>query len=188
MAVCICLASVMFDLRPIAGESSLYEPLRDLSLSMTNSNSIFVAHMSTSCLTHQPPLGWFGKIKTHKEGVARGKVDLKHDAIVPIVELARLHALSAGLTPVNTIERLQTDSNSGITSPSGRVNLADAYESICLLRLTKQASQIKRSKPPDNLIDPTMLTSIQRDRLRHSLQTIKDIQAALSNRVAAVGR
>jgi len=182
------LASVMFDLRPIAGESSLYEPLRDLSLSMTKSNSIFVAHMSTSCLTHQPPLGWFGKIKTHKEGVARGKIDLKHDAIVPIVELARLHALSAGLTPVNTIERLQTDSNSGIISPSGRVNLADAYESICLLRLTKQASQIKRSKPPDNLIDPTMLTSIQRDRLRHSLQAIKDIQAALSNRVAAVGR
>ena len=182
------LASVMFDLRPIAGKPSLYEPLRDLSLAMAKSNSIFVAHMSTNCLAHQPALGWFGRIKPHKDGAAKGKIDLKHDAIVPIVELARLHALSAGLTPVNTIERLQTDGDSSVISPTGRVNLADAYESISLLRLTEQATKIKQSIPPDNLIDPTMLNSNQRERLRRALHTIKDIQAALSNRVAAVGR
>lgn len=182
------LASVMFDLRPIAGEISLYAPLRDLSLTMAKSNSIFVAHMSTNCLAHPPSLGWFGKIKTHKDGSARGKVDLKHDAIVPIVDLARLHALSAGIPSVNTAERLQSASDSGVISPSGRMNLLDAYETISLLRLTHQASQIKKSITPDNLIDPTMLNSIQRDQLRRSLKTIKDIQSALSNRVAAVGR
>ena len=182
------LASVMFDLRPIAGNATLFEPLRDLSLSTAKSNSIFVAHMSTNCLAHPPSLGWFGRLKTRKNGAALGKIDLKYDAIVPIVELARLHALSAGLMPVNTFERLQTESNSSVISSSGRVNLADAYESISLLRLNHQALQIKQSIPPDNLIDPKMLSPIQRDTLRRCLQTIKDIQAALNNRVAAVGR
>lgn len=182
------LASVMFDLRPIAGQASLYEPLRDTSLSMAKSNSLFVAHMSTNCLAHPPSLGWFGRIKTRKEGIERGKIDLKHDALVPIVDLARLHALSSGISAVNTLDRLQTLSDSSVISPSGRVNLSHVYEHLSLLRLTHQASQIKRSIPPDNLIDPTMLNSIQRDQLRRALKVIKDIQAAISNRVAAVSR
>jgi len=182
------LASVMFDLRPIAGEGSLYESLRDNSLAMAKSNSIFVAYMSTNCLAHPPPLGWFGKIKVHSEGIAQGKIDIKHDVVVPIVDLARLHALSSGLSAVNTVERLQSANESSVISPSGRANLLEAYESVSLLRLTHQASQIKRSIPADNLIDPKMLNSIQRDRLRRALQTIKDIQQAISNRVAVVGR
>lgn len=182
------LASVMFDLRPIAGDYSLYEPLRDSSLAMAKSNSLFVAHMSTNCLAHPPALGWFGNIKTHKSGASRGKIDLKHDAAVPIVDLARLHALSAGIPSVNTVDRLQSPSDSSIISPSGLANLLDAYDSISLMRLTHQATQIKRSIPPDNLIDPTMLSSFQRDRLRRALQIIKEIQAAMSNRVAMVSR
>lgn len=182
------LASVMFDLRPIAGDASLYEPLINLSRSEARSNSIFIAHMSTNCLAHPPPLGWFGKIRTRKDGPARGRIDLKYDAIAPIVELARLHALSSGAVPVNTLERLQTEGDTSVISPSGRENLAEAYETTSMLRLNQQASQIEQSVPPDNLIDPTMLNSAQRNRLRHSLQTIKDIQAALVNRVATVGR
>lgn len=182
------LASVMFDLRPIAGDISLYEPLHNLSLSMAQSNSIFIAHMTTNCLAHSPPLGWFGKIRTRKSGAARGRIDLKHDAIAPIVELARLHALSSGVVAVNTLERLQTESDSSVISPSGREHLCEAYENVSLLRLNQQASQIRQSVPPDNLIDPTKLNSIQRDRLRRSLQVIKDIQAAMVNRVATVGR
>lgn len=182
------LASVMFDLRPIAGERSLYEPLRDDSLALAKSNSIFIAHMSTNCLAHPTPLGWFGRIKTRKDSAGRGIIDLKHDAVVPIVDLARLHALSCGIPSVNTVERLQTASNSSVISPSGQAKLLDAYECVSLLRLTHQASQIKRSIPPDNLIDPNTLDSNQRDRLRRALQAIKDIQAAMSNRVATVGR
>ncbi len=182
------LASVMFDLRAIAGDLSLYEPLRDTTLAIAKSNSLFVAHMSTNCLKHTPSLGWFGSIKTRKDGTERGKIDLKHDALVPIVDLARLHALSSGIPAVNTIERLNTMSHSSVISPSGRVNLSNAFESMSLLRLSHQASQIKRSIAPDNLIDPTMLTSLQRDQLRRSLKIIKDIQAAINNRVAAVSR
>jgi Putative nucleotidyltransferase DUF294 len=46
------LASVMFDLRPIGGEGSLFENLHVETLAMASANSIFVAHMVSNAEAH----------------------------------------------------------------------------------------------------------------------------------------
>src|SRR5690606_34637683 len=50
------LASVMFDLRPIAGDSSLFAALQHDTLRRASANSIFVAHMISNSMLHSPPL------------------------------------------------------------------------------------------------------------------------------------
>lgn len=182
------LASVMFDLRPIHGNASLYEPLRDEVLARARGNSLFVAHMSSNSLTHRPPLGWFGRIKTGSSGEHKGKVDLKHGGVVPIVDIGRLYALSTGIPLVNTVERLSAGVDSSVLSQTGARSLAEAHESISMTRLRHQVVQIRRGEKPDNLIDPALLSATERDRLRRALKTVKDIQAAMSNRVAVLGR
>ncbi|NND90568.1 MAG: CBS domain-containing protein [Granulosicoccus sp.] len=182
------LASVMFDLRPIQGEMSLYEPIRDAVLTSARSNSIFVAHMTTNCLAHRPPLGWFGRLKTEAEGMHRGMIDMKKGGVVPIIDLARLYALSAGIPLVNTIERLASGAQSPVLSQLGAENLLDAYEIMSMIRLRHQVRQIKRSEIPDNFVDPAQLISSERERLKRAMKTVKDIQSVLGNRVAVVGR
>ncbi|ASJ73065.1 DUF294 nucleotidyltransferase-like domain-containing protein [Granulosicoccus antarcticus] len=182
------LASVMFDLRSIQGDMTLYEPLREELLASASSNSIFVAHMTSNCLTHRPPIGWFGRIKTASSGPHRGKIDLKHGGVVPIVDIARLYALSAAQPFVNTVQRLSASVDSGVLSQSGARSLCDAYEVISLTRLRHQVRQIKRAEPVDNHVDLATLSSSERDRLRHAMKTVKDIQAAMSNRIAMLGR
>lgn len=182
------LASVMFDLRAIHGKSQLYQTLRDEALKMAQGNSIFVAHMSSNCLTHRPPLGWFGRFRTQRSGVHVGKVDLKHEGVVPIVDLARVYALSAGITAVNTLDRLKSGAESSVLSPSGASSLLYAYETISIIRLQHQARQIRQGRAPDNFLDPAQLENTQKERLRNAMKDIKSIQSALSNRVAVVGR
>jgi CBS domain-containing protein len=182
------LASVMFDLRPIHGDPALFEPLREEVLASAKANSIFVAHMTSNSLAHRPPLGWFGRIRTETSGEHRGKVDLKHGGVVPIVDIARLYALSTGLPVVNTIERLGAGIESPVLSQSGAKSLLDAYEIISMIRLRHQVQQIRQSQVPDNHVTPASLSSPERDRLRRSLHVVRDIQTALSNRVAMVGR
>lgn len=182
------LASVMFDLRPIHGDGSLYEPLRDEVLARARNNSLFVAHMSSNCLTHRPQLGWFGRFRTESSGEHRGKVDLKQGGVVPIVDLARVYALSVGIPLVNTMERLGAGVDSPVLSQTGAHSLKDAHEVILMTRLRHQVAQIKQGHKPDNFVDPSSLSASERDRLRRALKSVKDIQAAMSNRVAVLGR
>ena len=58
------LASVMFDLRPIGGETSLFESLQADTLASAAGNSIFTAHMASNSLKHHPPLGLLRGIAT----------------------------------------------------------------------------------------------------------------------------
>ena len=182
------LASVMFDLRAIQGDMTLYEPLREEVLASASSNSIFVAHMTSNSLTHRPPLGWFNRIKTESSGEHRGKIDLKHGGVVPIVDIARLYALSAALPYVNTVQRLSAGVDSDVLSQSGARRLLDAYEVISLTRLRHQVRQIKRGEAASNHIDPATLAASERDRLRDAMKTVKEIQAAMGNRIAILGR
>lgn len=182
------LASVMFDLRPIHGDASLYEPVRDEVLAKARKNSLFVAHMISNSLTHRPQLGWFGRFRTESSGEQKGKIDLKHGGVVPIVDLARVYALSTGIPQVNTVERLAAGVDSPILSQSGVRSLKDAHEIVLMIRLRHQVEQIKRGEKPDNFVTPALLAAPERDRLRHALKSIKDIQAAMSNRVAVLGR
>jgi len=182
------LASVMFDLRAIQGKAKLYQTLCDETLNLAQANSIFLAHMSSNCLAHRPPLGLFNRFKTQPSGGHKGKLDLKHEGVVPIVDLARVHALSAGVRAVNTVDRLSAPAESAVLSPSGASSLLDAYETISMIRLQHQRQQIRQGKVPDNFLDPAQLDSLQKQKLRNAMKSIKSIQSTMSNRVAVVGR
>ena len=115
-------------------------------------------------------------------------MDLKHKGVVPIVDIARVHALAAGLSAVNTVERLSADVDSPVLSRSGARALLEAFEILSMIRLRHQVQLLRRSLPADNYIDPATLGPSDRDRLRNSMKQIRHIQSAMENRVAVVGR
>lgn len=182
------LASVMFDLRPIHGNPSLYLPLRDEVLASARDNSLFVAHMCSNSMTHRPPLNWLGRLRPERHSEHRGKVDLKHGGVVPIVDIARLYALSTGHEKVNTVERLGAGLESPVLSQSGAQSLLDAYEMISMTRLKHQVRQIERGQQPDNHVELHSLSAAERERLRRAMKSVKDIQSAMSNRIAVIAR
>ncbi|NJN45233.1 MAG: hypothetical protein HC808_00575 [Candidatus Competibacteraceae bacterium] len=89
-------------------------------------------------------------------------LDLKHNGVVPIIDLARVHALAGGVTAVNTRDRLEATASLGALSPDGAANLRDALEFIGTVRLRHQARQIKAGKQPDNFFSPRDLSPFER--------------------------
>ncbi|CAN0190592.1 unnamed protein product, partial [Chrysoparadoxa australica] len=129
------LASVMFDLRPIGGTVALFDKLQDQTLAKAAKNSIFVAHMISNSLKHTPPLGLLRGFATIRSGEHKNQLDLKHNGVVPVVDLGRVYALQGSLTPVNTRARLETAMGAGVLSQSGGQDLLDAYDLIADTRL-----------------------------------------------------
>ncbi|PID61334.1 MAG: histidine kinase [Gammaproteobacteria bacterium] len=184
------LASVMFDLRVIHGETGLLYSLQSASLDAASSNSIFVAHLMSNALKHRPPIGLFGQLATERRGQWRHKIDMKHGALVPIVDMARAHALSVASREVNTWERLTEPAVSekrGVLSEDARRNLAESYEFMSMLRMRHQARQVRRGHKPDNYINPDDLGQLEREQLKYCLGIVKKLQATMQSRQGVLG-
>ncbi|MCA8884600.1 MAG: histidine kinase, partial [Rhodobacteraceae bacterium] len=181
------LASVMFDLRVIGGDKSLFEGLQQETLSAASSNSIFVSHMVSNSLKHTPPLGLLRGFATIRSGEHKNQIDLKHNGVVPVVDLARIYALQGKLTAANTRARLVEAVEAHVLSKSGASDLLDAYDLIAQTRLDHQAKLVRHGAAPNNYLSPTDLSDFERSHLRDAFVVIKTLQSALGHGRGMIG-
>ncbi|WP_282151011.1 DUF294 nucleotidyltransferase-like domain-containing protein [Ruegeria atlantica] len=181
------LASVMFDLRPIGGAFHLFDDLQAETLAAANANSIFVAHMISNSLKHTPPLGLLRGFATIRSGEHRNTLDLKHNGVVPVVDLARIYSLQGQLTEANTRARLKAAASGGILSPSGARDLLDAYDLIAETRLEHQVRLVKSGQKPDNFLPPSDLSDFERSHLRDAFVVVKTMQSAVGHGKGMLG-
>ncbi|EEE36419.1 nucleotidyltransferase/CBS/cyclic nucleotide-binding domain protein [Rhodobacteraceae bacterium KLH11] len=181
------LASVMFDLRPIGGAFDLFTDLQADTLAAANANSIFVAHMISNSLKHTPPLGLLRGFATIRSGEHRDTLDLKHNGVVPVVDLARIYSLQGQLSEANTRARLSAAEVAGVLSPSGARDLLDAYDLIAETRLDHQVRLVKSGEKPDNYLPPSDLSDFERSHLRDAFVVVKTMQSAVGHGKGMLG-
>ncbi|WP_417244009.1 putative nucleotidyltransferase substrate binding domain-containing protein [Celeribacter sp.] len=175
------LASVMFDLRPIAGDKTLFKPLQETALAAAKKNSIFVAYMISNSLKHTPPLGMLRGFATIKSGEQRGHLDMKHNGVVPLVDLGRVYALQSGSAAVNTRARIDAAIEAGVISQSGGADLLAAYDTIATARLEHQAEQVRTGTAPDNYLSPSAIPAFERSHLRDAFVIVRTMQSSLGS-------
>ena len=181
------LASVMFDLRPIGGTVSLFSDLQATTLEQASRNSIFVAHMISNSLKHQPPLGLIRSFATIRSGEHKDRLDLKLNGVVPVVDLGRVYALKGRVAAVNTRSRLSAAEDLGVVSSSGGDSLIDAYDMIAQTRLDHQARLVREGRKPDNFMAPTDLSDFERSHLRDAFVVVRTMQSALGQGKGMLG-
>lgn len=188
----LMLTCVFFDVRTIAGQVALLDGLRTDVLRRTKDAKLFLAHMVGNALTHQPPLGMFGGLfgglSTIRSGEHKGTIDLKHNGIVPVIDLARVYALAAGHDAVNTHDRLAHAAESGEISPQSVRDLRDALEFLSALRIRHQARQIAAGQPADNYLRPDELSNFEREQLKDAFGVVKQLQEVLGQRYQGLRR
>ncbi len=178
----LMLASIFFDLRPVYGETALFDDVQASMLNAAQENGIFIAYLVANALTHRPPLGFFRNFVLIHDQEHDNTLDVKHRGIVPIIDIARVFALSKGIKAVNTVERLQAACECGAMSKEMSENLIDALEYIAMLRNQHQVERIRAGKPADNYLDPKSLSGLERGHLKDAFAIIKSMQEVLENR------
>lgn len=160
-------AGIFFDYRPVAGQLDL-EPL-DQTLDRAREAELFLGHMAAAAVSFQPPIGAFRRILTRN-----GAVDLKRGAVMPVVALARVHALASSSRARPTLDRLAAACAAGALSPEDSENLAEAFRFALSLRLAAQLDELDAGRRPDNDIELDTLTSLDRHHLKDALVAIRD--------------
>lgn len=178
-------SSIFFDLRAIHDPEGMVGELREHVLDLSRANRIFIGYMVANALKHRPPLGFFRNFVLVSGGNHDKTLDLKHRGTVPIIDMARVYALTTGQPAVNTTERLEQAAKSQAVSQDGAANLIDALELIGALRLRHQAEQLRQGQKADNFLAPDSLSGLERGHLKDAFSLINTMQDYLEQRYQA---
>ena len=170
-------ASSFFDWRAVHGTLGL-EPLEDVVRGAARER-LFLAHLAKTALGFEPPLGAFRQIK-----LDHGGVDLKKGGLMPIVGMARLFALEAGVGARGTLERLAAASAAGTLSAEGAATLAEAFRFVMRLRLRDQLQAVRAGREPRPVARFEGLSSLERGQLKDVFLAIREMQDAVRLRFA----
>ncbi len=169
-------SSIFFDLETIYGDKTLLNNLRQQVLEKTQNNTVFIAHLSKNALNIRPPLGFFRDFVLKQNGKHKATLDLKHNGIAPVVDLARIYALAEGISAVNTIERIQQAAGTKSLTKASADNLIDAYEFLGMLRVEHQAKILIKGESPNNYLSPKEISRLEREHLKDAFKVIKSLQ------------
>ena len=172
-------ATVALDFRQVAGGLEVVEPLVAI-LREGHAHPDFLRRLARTATDFKPPLGFRGAFATArgKEAPA-GTIDLKRGGMLPIVNLARFHALANEVTISATLDRLVAVEELGALPAEEATSLREAFACVWRVRLEHHARRIAAGGEPDNYIDPTGLPPLEREELREALRAIARAQKRL---------
>lgn len=174
------LASNLFDFRPIHGDFELALSLRRHVVAHSPQQRAFLAHLVANDAATPVPLGLFRQFVVARSGAHAGELDLKRDGLLPLVDVARVIALAAGVGEVSTVGRLQAAAGTPWLSTESASALVAAFEFLLALRVRHQVVQLQQGLPPDNFLAPASLSADERQHLRAAFQAIDVQQQSLA--------
>ena len=177
--------TIFFDLRSIYGDSALVDALQATMLDQARTNTIFIAALAANALDASPPLGVFRRFIVEHDGEHKESLDMKKRGILPITDIARLHALAHGVVAVNTDERLLALAKEGVLQIKDARNLIDALHTLQQVRVEHQCAQVAAGEKVDNYINPRALGTLGKEQLRDAFTIIKEAQSAVKLRYRA---
>ena len=155
---------IFFDFRSVYGEAGLADELRRGILEEAPGNPVFLWNLAQGCIND--------KIRTVPEGDI---FDVKH-AIRPVVNYARLKALSHGISETGTLSRLHRLYEQGILNSNQHRSASQIFEYLSQIRLRHQYHLQENGYPPDNSIVLSELSEIDRDSLHRLIGQTRTLQ------------
>jgi CBS domain-containing protein len=175
-------ALILLDMRPVAGDFSLYAKLAAGIAEQLKTASFFKSILACISVGRKPPLGFFRSFVLDRSGEHKEELSIKDTGTGPIVEASRLFAADAGISHTNTVDRLSALRAAEYMDPKVLTDLQEAFEFLTLIRLENQLQQAREGKPLSNYISPRKLTNLQKGLLREAFQTVARMQSVIDDR------
>jgi len=140
-------ASVAFDFRPAAGGLTI-APELTARIRAAPQHPQFMRLLARAAAGFQVSLGFRGQLATGRQGEPADRLDLKHGAIIPLVNLVRFHALAHRVTISPTLDRIEAVASVGGIERETADALSEAFSVITRLRFANHAEQIAAGTTP----------------------------------------
>lgn len=167
------LASLLVDGRPIHGDPGLP--------AVTRVFGDLRGHPGTMRLLLREALAQRARSGRHLFAPRPETFDVKEQALLPVVNLARWAALSVGSAVLPTTERLRAAAGSPMLSDGQAATLVEVFEVLQRLRLRYQLLQHRAGERPSDVLAMDRLSPIDRSVLAQAVREIAAAQRRVDN-------
>jgi PAS domain S-box-containing protein len=171
--------NMAFDFRCVAGQQHLARELRTWVFDEMQSYPLFFIHFAQNALLYKPPLTLLGNLQTTSSEEGAKALSLK-EAIMPVVNFARLYSLKHRIDSTNTLDRLAELRELGVLSREFYEEIVPDYEMLMRIRLRKQAIAYEENRKPTNQVSPSELTSAEEARLKRLFALATELRKKIS--------
>ncbi len=170
-------ANIVFDFRPLHGDATLADSLRDWLFAYTPANPVFLRFLVQNALGVEPPLGLIRAFVVDDEPAVKGTFDVKARGTRIFVDCARVFALALGIPETSTAARLRVaGAKLGVEARHVDATVV-AFHFLQMLRLRQQ--HLGGASGSENRIDPYALHDVDQRMLKEAFRQAKQLQERL---------
>lgn len=167
---------VLSDARYVAGDRMLADSLVTLIRDMERDYWRVLWGMAKAATEMKIALGFMKRIWTESSGEHKGELNLKLLAWAPLVMNVRILSINQSIPATNTVERIHLLEKEGSFSSAMASGLKSAYHVLTKHRILLQIKAIKGIQNDSYYLNPYELPNDERERIRHSLIKIEELQ------------
>ena len=173
------LADIFFDFRPIHGRQDFVQELRRFIATLLPKQHRFLRSMYHDDAEGDVALGWFGRFVTVRSGDLKGKMNLKHQGLLPLIAPVRLLALQNGIVDTSTRKRMDALLEIGVLGADEHDYLSAAYRLLTDIVLRQQIRDFRAGNDVSYFVDPQTLTKRERDMLVDRLRAVDRLRGRI---------
>jgi CBS domain-containing protein len=168
------MASLLVDGRPIEGDPGLpaaVEVFTELR-----------QHPGTMRLLLEESLAHRAKLRSNRDALRRrpADIDIKEHALLPVVNLARWAALTAGSQALSTPDRLRAAAGSAMLPEDRATTLVEVFEMLQRLRLRYQLMQHQSGQRPSDTFAEELMSPMDRSVVAQAVREISSVQKRMT--------
>ncbi len=168
-------AGIFFDFRNIFGEAFLTDELKKYVLELIENKGTFFHHLANPILKFKSNINLFGSVV----GESSSNFDIKK-IILPIISFIRIYSLLNKVPETNSLDRLEKLKSIKKISDALYHEIDVSYNYLMLLRFKSQIEQVSKGHEPDNLINVSELSDIEKATIKKILSEISNMQTQLN--------
>ncbi len=156
---------IFFDFRAVHGDRVLAGTLWREAWEAARNRTAFLKLLSEAAGETRGAVTFLGRLRTEEDG----RIDLKLAGLKAIVTTARILAIRHGIAVHSTRDRIAGVAALDVGGASDLAALRDDHAAILEAILRQQLADIAAGRPPDNRVDPTILTPAEAAGLKRAL-------------------
>ncbi|MXN90456.1 CBS domain-containing protein [Flavobacterium sp. Sd200] len=173
------ISTLFFDFDFIYGFPAIEDALTETIQQNISRNKKFFAFLANDTLKNLPPLGFFRQFLLESDGDHKDNFDIKARALEPLIDAARLLALSYGLTEItNTYHRYKKLAD---LEPQHADLYDECAEAFNVLQKFRTENGLINSSN-GRYLNLDELSKTDKVKLKNCFQPINDIQDLIKNR------
>ena len=177
---------VLSDARYVAGNRELAEELVSRIRSIEQDYFLALWGMAKAATEMRLALGFLKRFWTEGSGEHKGEFNLKLLAWAPLVMNVRILAMNQGIPATGTVKRIELLERERSFSPNMARGLTEAYRVLTKHRILLQIKVIKGIQDDAYYLNPYSLPKEEREKIRHALLLIEDLQKTIHTNFSIV--